>query len=82
MLYPVHPMASHRLFEQDAFRPEEIELLNQAYTLACKSLHDRGQPNIVRDIIAERIVAMAKAGERDPDKLGAAAINAIQRTAM
>ena len=32
------------------------------------SLHDTGQPHIVNQIIAKRIIAAAKQGERDPQK--------------
>jgi hypothetical protein len=33
------------------------------------SLHDAGQPNIVKEVIAKRIISLARNGERDPDRL-------------
>jgi hypothetical protein len=63
------------LFHEAAFDPEEVELLSLAYDKARRSLHDRGQPAVVQTIIAERIIAAAKRGERDPDKLCEAALS-------
>jgi len=64
------------LFHEAAFGPEEVELLALAYDKARRSLHDRGQPPVVQTVIAERIIAAAKRGERDPDKLCEAALSA------
>ena len=63
------------LFEEAAFEPEAVAILAQAYEKARKSLHDKGQPDIVPEIIAKRIVAAARLGERDPDKLCEAALS-------
>ncbi len=62
------------LFRGAAFDPETVEVLCAAYEKARASLHDRGQPQIVREIIAQRIIAAAKRGERDPDALCAAGL--------
>jgi hypothetical protein len=58
----------------DAFGPETVAAMGEAYDAALKGLHDTGQPQIVRDVIAERIVAAAKLGERDPVRLLEAAL--------
>ena len=42
-----------------------------------KALHDAGQPEIVNQVIAERIMALAKQGERDPDRLCEGALSAL-----
>jgi hypothetical protein len=44
-------------------------ILGQAFEAACKELHDRGQPAIVYEIIANRMIDAAKIGERDPTRL-------------
>jgi hypothetical protein len=44
---------------------------------ACQSLHDNGQPDLVRQIIAKRIVEVDRKGERDPDELCARALQAL-----
>jgi hypothetical protein len=70
-----------KLFEDTALRPDEILILRDAYTRACKSLHDKGQPAIVNEIIAERIIALAGDGERDPEKLSDGALSALGKRA-
>ena len=50
--------------------------MGKTFDLACQSLHDNGQPELVRQIIAKRIIAVARKGERDPDELCARALPA------
>jgi hypothetical protein len=40
-------------------------------------LHDTGQPTIVLEILAKRIFALASSGEREADRLAAAALAAL-----
>jgi len=70
------------LFERATYDQDVIEIFGQAYEKARKSLHDKGQPAIVQEIIAQRIVAAAKTGERDPDKLCETALNALGNKAV
>jgi hypothetical protein len=51
-------------------------LLDAAYDRALAELHDRG-PDSVRQAIARRIVTLAVAGERDPDRLCDKALVAV-----
>jgi hypothetical protein len=51
--------------------------MGEAFERACKSLHDMGQPDIVKEIIAKRIVEVAKTGERDPVQLCERALAAL-----
>lgn len=46
-----------------------IEVMNNAYGKACRMLHDKGQPALVQEVIARRIMEMTKAGERDPNRI-------------
>ena len=71
-----------QLFEQAAFGPDDIKVLTDAYDRARRSLHDKGQPAIVQEIIAKRIIALAKDGERDPDRLCAGALTALGNKAV
>jgi hypothetical protein len=64
-------------FIKTDFDPSEIALLNESYEKARKSLHDKGQPAIVNEIIAERIIALARGGELDPNELCAGALSAL-----
>ena len=70
------------LFYTGAFDPETVKVLCDAYDRACKSLHDRGQPYIVSEVMAQRIIALAKAGERDPDRLCDGALKALPNKAV
>jgi hypothetical protein len=57
-----------------AFDPDAIRIMSLAYDEARKSLHDKGQPEIVCELIATRIIAFAAKGERNPEKLVDAAL--------
>jgi hypothetical protein len=46
-------------------RDDEDEDGGEAYDSACPEFHDTGQPAIVYEVIAKRIIDAAKAGERD-----------------
>jgi hypothetical protein len=65
------------LFKETVFDPETVQTLCEAYEKARKALHDTGQPAIVNEIIARRIIALAEKGERDPDRLCAGALAAL-----
>jgi hypothetical protein len=59
------------------FEPEEIAAMGEAYEATCKELHGTGQPQIVREVIAIRIIAAAKRGELDPLRLREAALGML-----
>ena len=52
-------------------------LLGQAFDAARRELHDKGQPDVVYEIIAGRIIEAAKKGERDVAKLAAVGLAAL-----
>jgi hypothetical protein len=52
-------------------------LLGDAFDAACRELHDKGQPSIVHELIATRIIEAAKKGERDTVKLRDAGLSAL-----
>jgi len=52
------------VFDDDATR-----IVGEAFDAACKELHDKGQPTIVYEVIAKRIIDAARNGERDPVQL-------------
>ena len=57
--------ATSTLFAQDAaFDPETTQIMGQAYESACRAL-DFAEPEIVKTIIAKRIIALAKTGEHE-----------------
>ena len=62
------------LFKETAFDPETVKTLGAAFEKARKALHDTGQPAIVNEIIARRIISLFYLFERDPDRLCAGAL--------
>lgn len=70
------------LFQEASFNADEVVLLCAAFEKARRSLHDRGQPAIVQEIIAKRIIIAAQRGERDPDRLCETALTALGNKAV
>jgi hypothetical protein len=60
-----------------AFNPEDVAVLATAYDKAIKQLRGDGFTELVREIIAKRIIDAALKGERDPDRLCTSAIALI-----
>ena len=67
-------MLIRTFLQPGAFEPEEIASMSEAFEAACKELGDAGQPEVMREILAQRIIAAAKLGERDPVRLRKAAL--------
>jgi len=65
---------------ETAFDFETTSILIAAYETAIESIEDRLQPGALREIAARRIIALASRGERDPERLCAAALATIGRT--
>jgi hypothetical protein len=61
-----------------AFEPEAVAAMSEAFEAACQVLHDAGPPEVVREMVAGRIIAAPRFGERDPTHLRAAALAARQ----
>jgi hypothetical protein len=59
------------------FDDNATKVMGEAFDTACQELHDKGQPEIVYEVIAKRIIDAAKKGERDPIRLRKAGLTAI-----
>lgn len=59
------------------FDPQQVDAMGKAYDHARAALHDSGQPAVVQEVLAKRIIAMAMTGERDPDKLCECALRGL-----
>jgi hypothetical protein len=59
------------------FDDNATRIMGEAFDSACKELHDKGQPEIVYEVIAKRIIDAAKNGERDPTQLRKAGLTAL-----
>jgi hypothetical protein len=66
-----------QLFQHTSFDSETTRLMGAAYDKACQQLHDAGQPPLVQEIIAARILKLISEGERDPDRLCERTLQAI-----
>ncbi len=66
---PIRPFIQSGVFE-----PEAVAAMSEAFEAACKELEDTSQPQIARDVIASRIIAAARLGERDPVRLRESAL--------
>jgi hypothetical protein len=51
------------------FDDQVTQIMGEAFDRACKELHDKGQPEIVYEVIAKRIIEAVRNGERDPIRL-------------
>jgi hypothetical protein len=59
-----------------AFGPEVIATMCEALEAACKELGDDiGQSAVPREVMARRIIAVARLGDHDPVRLQAAALD-------
>ena len=63
--------------EGGSFEPEQVKAMGRAFDTATRALQDRGQPPIVRELIAKRIIEIVKTGEYDPDKISVSALKAV-----
>jgi hypothetical protein len=59
------------------FDDRATQVIGEAFDDACKALHDTGQPAIVYEVIANRIINAARNGERDPVRLRNAGLSAL-----
>jgi hypothetical protein len=75
-------MTSIQRFAQitQAFDPEAIRTLGQAFDMACALLGHTPQPTAVREHIAKSIIEAAKAGERDPVRLREAGLAVLRNS--
>jgi hypothetical protein len=59
------------------FDDRMTKIMGEAFDSACKELHDSGQPPIVYEVIAKRIIDAVKGGERDVMRLRNAGLAAL-----
>lgn len=72
-------MAIYRMLQGAAFDDRAVEALTSAYECALRELRlvDRTDP--VTEIVAAKIIELARIGERDPQRLCDLAVQAIRR---
>jgi hypothetical protein len=70
-------MPTNPFREQGAFEPEATAAMGEAFDDACKELCDLGQLQMVRRVVAQRIIAAALIGELDLVRLRTAALSGL-----
>jgi hypothetical protein len=73
----IDPFTKHGVFG-----PEATASMGEAFDAACRELRGAGQFQIVRRIVAQRIIAAARGGELDPVRLRKAALSGLALTKM
>jgi hypothetical protein len=58
-----------QLFQEAAFGPELTRVMGDAFERATRSLHDTGQPDLIKEVMAKRIIDAARRGIHDPRDL-------------
>jgi hypothetical protein len=63
---------------ETAFDEFATSAMGVAFDAACVDLKDGERSNLLREVIAERIIEAAKRGERDPERLRSIALAAFR----
>jgi hypothetical protein len=61
----------------ESYQPELIEAMRLAFHRTCEALQLTNTDDALTEIIAERIIELAKTGERDPDRLCSQALDGL-----
>jgi hypothetical protein len=62
-------MAIYRIFQTGVFEPEEIEIMSAAYEDALSVLQLANRQDPITELVARKIIAVARSGERDPPRI-------------
>ena len=60
--------------KENSFDNVVTHLMSEAFYEACRLLDDRGQPTIVRQLIAKRVIDLTVAGERRSSEIATKAL--------
>jgi hypothetical protein len=69
-------MPTNPFRQQGAFDPEITAAMCAAFDAACEELCEVGRLEMIRKLIAQRIIAAAREGDLEPARLKAAALSA------
>jgi hypothetical protein len=65
-------MPFRHLLDGGVFSAEQVTAMAQAYEAVRQKLHDRGQPAIVNEVVAQRIIELAKREALTRERVGGA----------
>jgi hypothetical protein len=66
-----------RYIPRGVFDDVAMKVMGDAFDAACRALRDTGQPDVVQEVMAQRILVAARNGERDARRLRDAALAAL-----
>ena len=66
-----------RYIPRGVFDDRAMKVMADAFDAACRALRDTGQPEVVKEVMAQRIVVAARNGERDARRLRDVALAAL-----
>jgi hypothetical protein len=70
--FNILPFLKDRAFDADI-----TKALGEAFDRACAGLGDSAQSELIKEVMAKRIIAAASAGERDPHRLCERALHGL-----
>jgi hypothetical protein len=70
-------MAIYRLLKDHVFGPDEIKVLTTAYEEVLRKLRLENRADPATEMIAKKIIELARRGERDPVRLREHAIRSL-----
>jgi hypothetical protein len=71
-------MPLHAFVQVAEFDPELLASMGIAFAAACEALGLANKPDKVTELVASRIIAVARCGERDPERLKAAVLKTFR----
>jgi hypothetical protein len=71
-------MAVYRLFENEAFEPEEISTMSDAYAEVCATLGVNSRDARAANAVAKTVIEYAQRGARDPVLLRNCVLTALR----
>ena len=64
-------------FSNEAFDPDVLKAMSAAYEKACVTIKTGPHADVAREIVAKRIIGLARQGYSDADKLCAEALKEL-----
>ena len=74
-------MAIYRIFQKQAFSPEDVKRLGDAYEMALVELKLTNRSHPITETIAQHIIEIGQTGEKDAARICALALGRIKSRA-
>jgi hypothetical protein len=74
-----HTVPIRNFLDGEAFEPETIHSMGEALTGACRALGLADRDDPATRLVATKIIELARAGERDPERLEGGVLRALRQ---